>query len=73
MPDTNYETQHRRGRLSVVTLPPTPGSLCQFLNPTLFAGFDQFEADEEAMRELWDHELEQNEAEAALGVAILAR
>jgi hypothetical protein len=43
------------------------------LNPTLFAGFDQFEADEEAMRELWDHELEQNEAEAALGVAILAR
>ncbi|KAJ7795182.1 hypothetical protein B0H14DRAFT_2621250 [Mycena olivaceomarginata] len=31
---------------------------CQFLDPELFAGLERFEADENAMRELWNHELD---------------
>ncbi|KAJ7801380.1 hypothetical protein B0H14DRAFT_2615353 [Mycena olivaceomarginata] len=32
---------------------------CEFLDPTLFAGHERFEADEDAMRELWHQELDQ--------------
>ncbi|KAJ7862404.1 hypothetical protein B0H14DRAFT_2575473 [Mycena olivaceomarginata] len=46
---------------------------CEFLDPTLFAGHERFEADEDAMRELWHQELDQNEAEAASDIAIIAR
>ncbi|KAF8180260.1 hypothetical protein K438DRAFT_2171820 [Mycena galopus ATCC 62051] len=46
---------------------------CQFLDPELFAGLERFEADENAMRELWNHELDQNEAEAASPSGIIAR
>ncbi|KAJ7824717.1 hypothetical protein B0H14DRAFT_2596999 [Mycena olivaceomarginata] len=46
---------------------------CEFLDPTLFAGHERFEADEDAMRGLWHQELDQNEAEAASDIAIIAR
>ncbi|KAJ7210230.1 hypothetical protein C8J57DRAFT_1540028 [Mycena rebaudengoi] len=46
---------------------------CQFLDPELFSGLERFEADENAMRELWNHELDQNEAEAASPSGIIAR
>ncbi|KAJ6587237.1 hypothetical protein B0H10DRAFT_1961526 [Mycena sp. CBHHK59/15] len=44
---------------------------CKFLHPTLFAGHERFEADEDAMQELWHQELDQNEAEVASDVAII--
>ncbi|KAJ7196013.1 hypothetical protein B0H12DRAFT_1245429 [Mycena haematopus] len=47
--------------------------VCEFLDPALFAGLERFEADEAAMRELWIHELDQNEAEAASPWDIIAR
>ncbi|KAJ7893384.1 hypothetical protein B0H14DRAFT_2559794 [Mycena olivaceomarginata] len=46
---------------------------CEFPDPTLFAGLERFEADEETMRELWNHELDKNEAEAASPFGIIAQ
>ncbi|KAJ6509672.1 hypothetical protein DFH09DRAFT_1100727 [Mycena vulgaris] len=45
---------------------------CQFLDPELFVGLERFGADKNAMRELWNHELDQNEAEAASPSGIIA-
>ncbi|KAJ7931025.1 hypothetical protein B0H13DRAFT_2263941 [Mycena leptocephala] len=45
---------------------------CHYLDPTLFTGLERYEADEEAMR-LWNHELNQNEVEAASPFGIIAR
>ena len=46
---------------------------CEFLDPALFAGLERYEPDEVAMRELWVHEVDQNEAEAAAPSGIIAR
>ena len=47
--------------------------VCEFLDPALFADLERYVPDEEAMRELWLHEVDQNEAEAASHTAIIAR
>ncbi|KAK7033366.1 hypothetical protein R3P38DRAFT_3313383 [Favolaschia claudopus] len=47
--------------------------ICEFLDPDLFAGHERYEPDEEQMQFLWNHELEQNEAEAASHIGIMAR
>ncbi|KAK6977218.1 hypothetical protein R3P38DRAFT_3237592 [Favolaschia claudopus] len=46
---------------------------CQYLDRTLFAGLEQYEADKEQMQHLWNHELDRNEMEAASHFGILAR
>ncbi|KAJ7153860.1 hypothetical protein C8R43DRAFT_1126536 [Mycena crocata] len=46
---------------------------CEFIDPALFAGCERYEPDFEAMRELWNHELDANEHEAASAPSILAR
>ncbi len=46
---------------------------CEFLDPDLFTGLERYEADEEQMRELWNHELDQNEVEAASPFGIIGR
>ncbi|KAJ6629794.1 hypothetical protein B0H10DRAFT_2184143 [Mycena sp. CBHHK59/15] len=38
---------------------------CEFIDPPLFAGCEWYEPDFEQMQELWNHELEENELEAA--------
>ncbi|KAJ7076515.1 hypothetical protein C8R43DRAFT_1118466 [Mycena crocata] len=38
---------------------------CQFIDPALFAECERYEPDFDAMRELWNHELDANELEAA--------
>ncbi|KAJ6496154.1 hypothetical protein C8R45DRAFT_1094409 [Mycena sanguinolenta] len=47
--------------------------VCEFLDPALFAGLERYEPDEAAMQELWVHEVDQNEAEAAASSGIIAR
>ncbi|KAK7035592.1 hypothetical protein R3P38DRAFT_2771217 [Favolaschia claudopus] len=46
---------------------------CQFPDRSHFAGCERYEADEEEMRKLWNHELDQNEVEAASHIGIIAR
>ncbi|KAK6985119.1 hypothetical protein R3P38DRAFT_3450565 [Favolaschia claudopus] len=46
---------------------------CEHLDRTLFEGLERYEADEEEMQHLWNHELDRNEMEAASHVGILAR
>ncbi|KAJ7328344.1 hypothetical protein DFH08DRAFT_815843 [Mycena albidolilacea] len=40
-------------------------NVCEFVNPELFARCERYKLDMEAMRELWNHELDANEKEAA--------
>jgi hypothetical protein len=46
---------------------------CEFIDPTLFAGCERFEPDENEMTELWNHELSSNEREAASVHGIFSR
>ncbi|KAK7029764.1 hypothetical protein R3P38DRAFT_2361050, partial [Favolaschia claudopus] len=46
---------------------------CQFPDRSHFAGCERYEADEEEMCKLWNHELDQNEVEAASHIGIIAR
>jgi hypothetical protein len=46
---------------------------CEYIDRELFAGCERFEPDLDAMRALWNHELEANEAEAASVSGILAQ
>ncbi|KAJ7268270.1 hypothetical protein C8J57DRAFT_1227989 [Mycena rebaudengoi] len=46
---------------------------CEFIDPTLFAGCQRFEPDENGMTELWNHELSANEREAASVHGIISR
>ncbi|KAJ7936884.1 hypothetical protein B0H13DRAFT_2430847 [Mycena leptocephala] len=67
-PDVEKEVWCRRATLKCNGI-----DKCEYLDPTLFAGLERYEADEEAMRELWNHELDQNEAEAASPFGVIAR
>ncbi|KAJ7826965.1 hypothetical protein B0H13DRAFT_2440016 [Mycena leptocephala] len=67
-PDVEREVWCRRATLKCNGI-----DKCEYLDPTLFAGLERYEADEEAMRELWNHELDQNEAEAASPFGVIAR
>ncbi|KAJ6449035.1 hypothetical protein DFH09DRAFT_1118706 [Mycena vulgaris] len=46
---------------------------CKCIDPHLFAGCKRYEPDYEAMKELWNHELDSNEHEAASATGIIAR
>ncbi|KDQ55534.1 hypothetical protein JAAARDRAFT_79892 [Jaapia argillacea MUCL 33604] len=46
---------------------------CEFFDSKLFEGCERYEPDEDATRELWNHELDENEKEALLSVGILTR
>ncbi|KAJ7835323.1 hypothetical protein B0H14DRAFT_2590316 [Mycena olivaceomarginata] len=46
---------------------------CEFIDPSLFAGCERYEPDAAAMRELWKHELDANEREAASAPGIISR
>ncbi|KAJ7652738.1 hypothetical protein DFH06DRAFT_1418342 [Mycena polygramma] len=46
---------------------------CEFFDADLLAGVERYEPDVEAMRELWVHEMDRTEDEAASGPAVLAR
>ncbi|KAJ7852481.1 hypothetical protein B0H14DRAFT_2580891 [Mycena olivaceomarginata] len=46
---------------------------CEFIDPSLFAGCERNELDAAAMRELWKHELDVNECEAASAPGIISR
>ncbi|KAJ7804925.1 hypothetical protein B0H14DRAFT_2611872 [Mycena olivaceomarginata] len=46
---------------------------CEFIDPGLFAGCERYEPDAAAMRELWKHELDANEREAASAPGIISR
>lgn len=46
---------------------------CEYLDPTLFENCERFEPDEDARRELWNHELTANEREAGSVAGILSR
>ncbi|KAJ7511384.1 hypothetical protein B0H11DRAFT_2387169 [Mycena galericulata] len=46
---------------------------CEFIDPDLFADCDRFEVDKTAMQELWNHELNANEREAASASGIISR
>ncbi|KAJ6619645.1 hypothetical protein B0H10DRAFT_1946692 [Mycena sp. CBHHK59/15] len=46
---------------------------CEFIDPALFANCERYEPDDEAMRELWNHELDANEREAASAPGIISR
>ncbi|KAJ6582523.1 hypothetical protein DFH09DRAFT_1439289 [Mycena vulgaris] len=46
---------------------------CKFIDPDLFAGCKRYEPDYEAMKDLWNHELDSNEGEAASATGIIAR
>ncbi|KAJ6483448.1 hypothetical protein DFH09DRAFT_1106895 [Mycena vulgaris] len=46
---------------------------CEFIDPDLFAECQPYEPDYEAMKELWNHELDSNEREAASATAIISR
>ncbi|KAJ7156691.1 hypothetical protein C8R46DRAFT_1355828 [Mycena filopes] len=47
---------------------------CEFIDPALFADCQRFEPDEQAMQELWNHELDDaNELEASSAPRILSR
>jgi hypothetical protein len=47
--------------------------VCEFVSEELFGDYEWFEPDKQAMRDLWNHELEANEREAASPEAILSR
>lgn len=47
--------------------------VCEFVSEELFGDCEQFEPDEQAMRDLWNYELDANEREAASPEAILSR
>ncbi|KAJ7817700.1 hypothetical protein B0H14DRAFT_3877419 [Mycena olivaceomarginata] len=47
--------------------------VCEFVSEELFGDCERFEPDEQAMRDLWNHELDANEREAASPEAILSR
>lgn len=46
---------------------------CEFIDPALFAECERYEPDEAAMRELWNHELDANEREAASAMGIISQ
>ena len=46
---------------------------CEFVDPQLFAGCERYEPDSEATRELWNHELDANEREAASASTIISQ
>ncbi|KAJ6570608.1 hypothetical protein DFH09DRAFT_1080166 [Mycena vulgaris] len=46
---------------------------CKFIDPDLFAGCKHYETDYEAIKELWNHELDSNKREAASGTGIISR
>ncbi|KAJ6565201.1 hypothetical protein DFH09DRAFT_1081858 [Mycena vulgaris] len=46
---------------------------CEFIDPDLFAECKHYEPDYEAMKELWNQELDSNEREAASATAIIPR
>jgi hypothetical protein len=48
-------------------------SACEFFDSQLFDNCERYEPDEEAMRELWNHELDANEKEAGSVLAIVLR
>ncbi|KAJ7777644.1 hypothetical protein DFH07DRAFT_766394 [Mycena maculata] len=45
----------------------------EFIDPELFAGCERYKPDIEQMQELWNHELEANELEAASAPSIMSR
>ncbi|KAJ7337368.1 hypothetical protein DFH08DRAFT_252732 [Mycena albidolilacea] len=47
--------------------------VCEFVSEELFGDCERFEPDEQAMRDLWNHELDANDCEAAAPEAILSR
>ncbi|KAJ7793170.1 hypothetical protein B0H14DRAFT_3498353, partial [Mycena olivaceomarginata] len=47
--------------------------VCEFVSEELFGDCERFEPDEQAIRDLWNHELDANEREAASPEAILSR
>ncbi|KAJ7481297.1 hypothetical protein B0H11DRAFT_2193481 [Mycena galericulata] len=46
---------------------------CEFIDPDLFSGCERDEPDMDAMRDLWNHELDANESEAASVSGIMSR
>ncbi|KAJ7187583.1 hypothetical protein GGX14DRAFT_409088 [Mycena pura] len=46
---------------------------CQFFDSSLFADCERYEPDEAAMRELWRHELDANEREAASAPGLISQ
>ncbi|KAJ7172777.1 hypothetical protein C8R43DRAFT_1208781 [Mycena crocata] len=46
---------------------------CELIDPTLFSECERYEPDDEAMRALWNHELDANEREAGSASGIISR
>lgn len=46
---------------------------CEYVSEELFGDCERYEPDEAAMRDLWNHELDANEREAASAGLILSR
>ncbi|KAF7366386.1 hypothetical protein MSAN_00895300 [Mycena sanguinolenta] len=81
-------TGHSNGDVQVYNLGPDPEKpilcrraqlycngvdVCEFIDPELFEGCERYEPDMDAMRELWNHELDANENEAASAWGIISR
>ncbi|KAJ7739455.1 hypothetical protein DFH07DRAFT_943933 [Mycena maculata] len=67
-PDQIVGIQARRCQLSCNGV-----HTCEFIDPVLFAGCVRYEPDFEQMQELWNHELDANEREAASADSIISR
>ncbi|KAJ6479038.1 hypothetical protein C8R45DRAFT_933816 [Mycena sanguinolenta] len=81
-------TGHTKGDVQVYNLGPDPETsilcrraqlycngvdVCEFIDPKLFEGCERYEPDIDEMRELWNHELDANENEAASASGIISR
>ncbi|KAJ7135306.1 hypothetical protein C8R46DRAFT_1201556 [Mycena filopes] len=68
--DRDFEVQFKCRRLHLTC---NGVNTCEFIDPALFADCERFEPDEQAMQELWNHELDANELEASSAPRILSR
>ncbi|KAJ6459589.1 hypothetical protein C8R45DRAFT_942146 [Mycena sanguinolenta] len=81
-------TGHTKGDVQVYNLGPDPETsilcrraqlycngvdVCEFIDRKLFEGCERYEPDMDEMRELWNHELDVNENEAASASGIISR